>query len=65
MAEAKEKRVRKPRRNYEKELNELRTYCEASRDTLKSVDPNGEDPRIVGMIDSLANVLAKINGGQS
>ena len=63
MAEAKEKRVRAKRRNFEKELAALRVYCEASVEILKSISPREEFSPCTGQIIAFERVLAKINGG--
>ena len=64
MAEAKEKRVRKPRRNFEKELAALKLYCEVSIEVLERPE-DALTPVGKGEVSALRRVLAKINGGQS
>ena len=67
MAEAKEKRVRKPRRNFEKELAALKLYCEVSIETLKDIDKQdtavSQQYIVDGKVAAFERVLAKINGG--
>lgn len=55
----KPKRVRKPRRNFQKELALIQTYCEIKIDVLKQIN-GAVDPRIAGNIEALEGVLAKI-----
>ena len=71
----KEKRVRKPRRNFEKELAGLKLYCEVSVETLRDAadfgigleaddaTENRIDDRVAGKIAAFERVLAKINNG--
>ena len=64
MAEAKEKRVRKPRRNFEKELAALKLYCEVSIEVLTSVGAaKSEATAERAQIETFERVLAKINNG--
>lgn len=42
MAEEKVKRMRKPRRNFAREMNLLSVYVDASVEVLSSIDANGE-----------------------
>lgn len=68
MAEVKEKRTRKPRRNYKKEMAALRLYCEVSIEVLQ--DPlaeRGRDSAVdafdSGKVTAFQRVLAKMDGG--
>ena len=64
MAEIKEKRVRKPRRNFEKELAALKLYCEVNIELLKDLKKDIESRFTAdGQITAFERVLAKINGG--
>ena len=66
MAEAKEKRVRAKRRNFEKELAGLKLYCEVNIELLKDLKKDIESRFTAdGQIVAFERVLAKINGGQS
>lgn len=57
------KRIRKPRRNHQKDMEDLRTYCEAYLDILREVT-SGEaaTDREEGQRIALQHVLARLGG---
>ena len=57
-----EKRVRKARRNYEKELASLEMYCRVSIETLRDVVASAPSPLAEGKIIAFERVLDKIGG---
>lgn len=52
--DSKPKRIRKPRRNFQRELVELRSYCEINIDVLKEMGQNAEKIEVFEKMNSAA-----------
>lgn len=50
------------RRNFQKELETLKTYIEIKIDVLKSIDGTGSDPLWKSTIEAYQDVLRRLEG---
>lgn len=58
--ETKPEKKPRPRRNFEKILTDLKTYCQIKRDVLVSIDATGNDPLWRSQIEAYEDVLKRI-----
>ena len=60
MTEEKPKRVRKPRRNFEKLVTDLKTYCEISIAVIESMPIPGGSDFNSGQLAAIKAVLSRL-----